>query len=121
MSKGLGKVERFVLESWSSIDAIASQMSHERWLAEDGLMCTGMRDCCELGPYAVGIPLRAEYESVRRAVRSLERKGPVTTRWQADDSGPGSPRPASYLWIERTKEGEAILTRIRAQRRADFL
>jgi hypothetical protein len=121
MSKGLGKVERFVLDelptgrtlfgtqAGQSVGGIATQMGHTRWLAENGQECQDTRECCELGPYAIDTPWRAEYESVRRAVRSLERKGLVRTHWQADDQGP-TVRPTPYLRVYRTAAADSLRT-----------
>lgn len=78
MSRGLGKVERYVLAYMGEhgeeveITDIARQRAHDEWLASQGRTCDHTHACCDDESYA---PYRAEYESVRRAVRSLERKG----------------------------------------------
>jgi hypothetical protein len=56
------------------------------------------RECCDFGPCTLPT-LPAEYESVRRAVHSLERKGLVRLEWRLDDEYPDRPRP--YLWVQK--------------------
>jgi hypothetical protein len=88
MSKGLGAVESTILDA---LDQGGSASIH------------GLADWI-FGN--VGSP-RAQYESVRRAVRSLERKGLVRTEWSADVSGD---RPQLYLQVSKINklEGEDL-------------
>jgi hypothetical protein len=113
MSKGLGAVERFIMDDLptgrtifggpqgSSIGMLADRLAHLRQLEEAGETCANTRDCCDLGPYSYPA-WPAEYESVRRAVRSLKRKGLVATQWQMDD--PEAERPRPYLWVTKKTE-----------------
>jgi hypothetical protein len=112
MSRGPGKVERRVLQEcvqtrygeMTGGSGLAIQIDHERWLSDHGLTCTGLRDCCNDGPYAVDEPLDSTAESVRRAVRSLRRKGLVNTEWRCD----GDSR-STYLAVKLTNEGRRTL------------
>lgn len=92
MSRGLGKVERFALaelreraegSSWPypppvTVREIAHRRAHDEWLAECGRVCEESHVCCDDESYD---PTAAEYESMRRAVASLRRKGLVMYWW----------------------------------------
>jgi hypothetical protein len=111
---GLGKVERrVILGCWGrgrSTDSpsVADDIDHEQLLAEHGLVCALSNPCCDVGPYSVGRggsreASAATKESVRRAFRSLRRKGLITTEYACD----GQTR-STFQVATLTDEGERV-------------
>jgi hypothetical protein len=90
VSRGLGRTQRFVLDvlaerqrdqpwnGWEYVRSIAGDRRHQEACSEDD------HRWCEWDP-----PTPADVESVRRAVRTLERAGAVETRYVSLDTDPG--------------------------------
>ncbi len=79
MSRGLGRVERFVL-SW-----LAAEKHHEASLFELSHAAAGLADCPEcvnVGGFARGEVSAATYKAVARAVSSLERRALVRSWYE---------------------------------------
>src|SRR5580765_1851601 len=100
MSRGLGKIERVVLgyvagnRYGETIDGLAGQLVHDDWLARNGKACQHTQECCDVPGWEGS---RSDYETVRRAVSSLRRKGLITARWEIYDGNDGLARPVPYL------------------------
>lgn len=108
MSRGLGKIERLIVMGCpiTGVESFALQIDHERWLADNGLSCQNSRECCDDGPYAVGKAWPSTLESVRRALRSLHRKGLIEMEWRGDAQEYGGPyRPSFYRYVSLTEPG----------------
>jgi hypothetical protein len=90
MSRGLGKIERKIIEALKEREKEAEKKGWDKWtflgnLAYD-VFDGELIDVCMSNPFSTGDviigeePTRAQYVSVWRAVKSLERKGVVQTK-----------------------------------------
>ena len=94
MSRGLGKVQRAILDEvcgnwWDVWDVIAKALHPERF---DGFhpldeYFTMIREPGEVGKLAAWILTRSEYTSALRAIASLERRGLVETEMRTFRDG----------------------------------
>jgi hypothetical protein len=90
MSRGLGKVERYVLDrlreghhSAGELWWLAQRRNHDEYLADHDEICQHDHACCD-DPLFNTTP--SQYEAVRRAVHSLQRKGLTRTRVSDGDA-----------------------------------
>jgi len=87
MSRGLGKIERFVLGALAryggggeGVESLATLLVHDTVLEREGRTCEDNSACCDHGWRVT----RSDRETVARAVRSLRRKGLVAAEWNTD-------------------------------------
>lgn len=85
MSRGLVAAERWLLaqlrtsELDETIRGLAQRRNHDIALAGQGRACEYSQACCDGREWD---PTVSQYETMRRAVRSLERKGLLETEWR---------------------------------------
>ena len=86
MSKGPGAVQRFILDALAKTRA-PGYGRHVSWLIYDWWETKP----CSCGPEPADDcecePTKSDAESVRRAIRTLERKGHVAIWWDRDEPG----------------------------------